>query len=95
MDRLTLYRGLGLPKAAIQVYRDYKARADELIAKYGEFHKASADERCKASFNFTTVTSTSCKKEFAIPFAFPATQKEGQVPVLLVMDQPHANTLEF
>ena len=91
MERITLYRGLGLPKAAIQVYRDYKKRADDLISKYGEFHKASQDEIGEASFNFTTVTSTSCKKEFAIPFAFPATQKEGQVPVLLVMDVPHKN----
>ena len=49
-QRITLYRGLGLPEAAIEVYREYKKKGDDLISKYGEIHKASKEEQNSATF---------------------------------------------
>ena len=75
-QRITLYRGLGLPKAAIKVYQK-KMEA-----------KTPKDRR----FEFTSFTSTSCEKDCAIPFAWKYGHKQrhkGQVPVLLVMDVMH------
>jgi len=38
---------------------------------------------------FTGFTSTSCEESKALAFAYQATKKEGQVPVLFVMDTNH------
>jgi len=40
--RITLYRGLGLPEAAIEVYREYKKKFDALDQKFGgKWYEAS------------------------------------------------------
>ena len=40
-------------------------------------------------FKFTGFTSTSCEEKKALEFAYPATKKQGQVPVLFVLDTDH------
>ena len=42
-ERITLYRGLGLPEAAIEVYREYKKKGDDFIAKHGKWHNSTRD----------------------------------------------------
>ena len=61
--RITLYRGLGLPEKAIQVYHDYLKKSQE------------NPHDLKTKFEFTGFTSTSCVKEKGIMFAFQAGQK--------------------
>ena len=69
---------MGLPKEAIDVYRDY-------LKKYQE-----GDRSNDSRFEFTGFTSTSVVKDSAVVFTYQmGFLKEGQVPVLLVMDVEH------
>ena len=47
--------------------------------------------KSKKYFKFTGFTSTSCEEKKALEFAYGATKKEGEVPVLFVLDTKHDN----
>ena len=74
---------MGLPKEAIDVYRDY-------LKKYQE-----GDRSNDSRFEFTGFTSTSVVKDSAVVFTYQmGFLKEGQVPVLLVMDVKHMSGVD-